>query len=194
MKNLGTDLFFDGWAPIIRTLILGTLAYLSLVLLLRISGKRTLSKMNAFDFVVTVAFGSTLASILISKDVSLLQGVVALGLLVLLQMVNTFFAVRSDHYRRMIKATPTLLFFRGNYLIDVMRDQRVTKEEILAAMRQQGMTEPAQVDAVVIETEGSLSVLRDSAATRKSIAQLGVDVSDELGERAPLANGEDQSD
>jgi uncharacterized membrane protein YcaP (DUF421 family) len=186
MNDLSFDLFFSGWTPVLRTLILGILAYIALVMLLRVSGKRTLSKMNAFDFVVTVAFGSTLASILTSQNVSLAQGVVALALLVLLQMINTFLAVRSDRYKQIIKATPTLIFFRGKYLVDQMRSQRVTKEEILAAMRQQGMTEPSEVDAVVIETEGSLSVLKQSAATREALAELGVEVSDELGETAAL--------
>jgi len=189
MKDLSFDLLFSGWTPVLRTVILGVLAYFALVALLRVSGKRTLSKMNAFDFVVTVALGSTLASVLTSRSVSLVQGVAALALLVLLQMINTFLAVRSDRYKQIIKATPTLIFFRGNYLVDQMREQRVTKEEILAAMRQQGMTEPSEVDAVVIETEGSLSVLKQSAATRDALAQLGVEVSDELGETATLQIG-----
>ena len=66
-------LFFDEWSVLLRTGLIGVLAYVGLILLLRCSGKRTLSKMNAFDFVVTVALGSTLASILVSKDVALAQ-------------------------------------------------------------------------------------------------------------------------
>ena len=55
-------MFFDSWAGLGRVLVVGVLAYSALVLLLRISGKRTLTKMNAFDLVVTVALGSTLAT------------------------------------------------------------------------------------------------------------------------------------
>ena len=54
-----SQIFFDNWETLFRTLIIGVLAYVSLVILLRISGRRTLSKMNAFDMVVTVALGST---------------------------------------------------------------------------------------------------------------------------------------
>ena len=68
-------MFFDSWAGLLRVLVVGTLAYAALVLLLRVTGKRTLSKMNAFDLIVTVALGSTLATVLLSKDVALAEGV-----------------------------------------------------------------------------------------------------------------------
>jgi uncharacterized membrane protein YcaP (DUF421 family) len=176
MSDLSWSMFFNGWAPIIRTLVIGSIGYFFLVALLRVSGKRTLSKMNAFDFVVTVAFGSTLASMLTTTNVSLAQGIVALTLLVFLQWVNAFCAVRSSSYQRLIKAQPSLIFFNGDFLPQAMREQRISREEIIAAMRQQGITQPAAVDAVVLETEGSLSVLQTDTATRQSLAQLGVDV------------------
>jgi hypothetical protein len=75
-------IFFSGWDGLLRTLVVGVLAYVVLVGFLRLSGKRTLSKMNAFDLVVTVALGSTLATILLSKDVALAEGALAFALLI----------------------------------------------------------------------------------------------------------------
>ena len=72
-------MLFESWAGLGRVLIVGTLAYAALVLLLRISGKRTLTKLNAFDLIVTVALGSTLATVLLSSSVALAEGVVALA-------------------------------------------------------------------------------------------------------------------
>jgi uncharacterized membrane protein YcaP (DUF421 family) len=66
-----TTVLFSSWADLGRVLVVGPLAYVSLVLFLRVSGKRTLTKLNAFDLVVTSALGSTLATILLSKSVSL---------------------------------------------------------------------------------------------------------------------------
>ena len=80
-----SQIFFDNWETLFRTLIIGVLAYASLVMLLRISGRRTLSKMNAFDMVVTVALGSTLATILLNRDVALAEGVLAFALLIGMQ-------------------------------------------------------------------------------------------------------------
>ena len=80
-------------SALLRTLVVGSLAYGALVLLLRLAGKRTLSKWNAFDLVVTVAFGSTLATVLLSKDTTLVQGVLAFGVLVGLQWSLTWLSV-----------------------------------------------------------------------------------------------------
>ena len=80
-------MWFDSWSDIIRILAVGTAAYLALVVLLRLSGKRTLAKLNAFDWVVSVALGSTLATVLLSSDVSWSEGAVALVLLAALQFV-----------------------------------------------------------------------------------------------------------
>jgi uncharacterized membrane protein YcaP (DUF421 family) len=66
--------FFDDWSGLLRVLIVGVCAYLSLLVMLRGSGKRTLDKLNAFDFIVTVALGSTLATVLLSSDVALVEG------------------------------------------------------------------------------------------------------------------------
>ncbi len=181
MNDIDWSMIFDGWAPVIRTLVLGTLSYFSLIILLRVSGKRTLSKMNAFDLVVTVAFGSTLASILTSKNVALVQGVTAMALLILLQLICTFLAVRVRWFHRLIKAQPTLIFYRGQYLESTLKRQRVTKDEVVAAMRENGIASPDDVDAVVIESEGSLSILKKNAASQDELAHAGVEVDrDEL--------------
>lgn len=152
-------MFFDGWLPLARIAVLGTLAYLSLVLLLRATGKRTLSKLNAFDLVVTVALGSTLATVLLSRDMPLSHGVTALALLIGLQWVLTLLSVRSARFSNWIKAEPTLLFTDGRFLDKAMKRERVTADELRAAVRDQGYGQMAQVAAVVLETDGSLSVI-----------------------------------
>jgi uncharacterized membrane protein YcaP (DUF421 family) len=153
-------MFFDNWFGLLRVLVVGTLAYASLVLLLRVSGKRTLSKMNAFDLVVTVALGSTLATVLLTQDVALLEGVLAFGLLIGLQLAITWLSVRSERVQGLVKARPRLLVHRGRLLSDALRAERVTREEIGAALRAQGVGELEAADAVVLETDGTFSVLQ----------------------------------
>src|SRR5690349_19324476 len=106
-------MFFDTWYDILRIGVVGTVAYAGLVLFLRTTGKRTLSKMNAFDLVVTVAFGSTFASAILSSDVSVSEALVAFALLCALQFAVAFLSLRSERFQRLIKAQPTLLFYRG---------------------------------------------------------------------------------
>lgn len=152
-------MFFNGWPALLRTVLVGSLAYATLILFLRISGKRTLSKMNAFDFVVTVALGSTLATIALSADVALAQGALALALLVALQFVITWSSVRWRWIRRVVTGEPTLLLYRGEYLPAALRRARVSEEELRAAVRAKGVPAIEQVEAMVLETDGSFSVI-----------------------------------
>ena len=152
-------MLFNGWDMILRTIIVGVLGYIALIILLRISGKRTLSKMNAFDFVVTVALGSTLASVLLSKQVALAQGITAFAVLIGLQFIVTWASLKSTKISEAVKATPTLVFHDGQFLAASMRRERVLKEEVLAAIRQDGNVALSQVKSVVLETDGSFSVL-----------------------------------
>jgi hypothetical protein len=100
---------FSGWWTLMRTALLGVLAYVAILLLLRFSGKRTLSKMNAFDLIVTIALGSILGSILTSRQIALAQGVVAFTVLIGLQYIVAWGTSRSRLIGRIVKAEPALL-------------------------------------------------------------------------------------
>ena len=152
--------FFDEWSVLLRTLVIGVLAYVGLILFLRVSGKRTLSKMNAFDLIVTVALGSTLASLLLNKEVALAQGLLAFALLILFQFVITWLSVRVRWVRRLVTGEPSLLVYRGEYLQHALKQARLTENELQAAVRSAGLAAPSDADAVVLETDGSFSVIR----------------------------------
>ncbi len=109
-------MWFDSWYEIVRLLLVGTAAYATLIVVLRVSGKRTLAKLNAFDFVVTVAFGSALASILLDSSVSWAEGAVALTVLTALQFVVAVVASRFPGSRSVITARPTFLLRDGAVL------------------------------------------------------------------------------
>lgn len=157
-------MFLQSWSDVWRIAVIGVITYPCLIAVLRLSGKRTLAKMNAFDLVVTVALGSTLATILLSRDVALAEGLVALVLLVLLQLSVTWLSIRSRAVRRLLKSEPTVLVRDGVLLHDVMRAQRVTDGEIRQSIRSQGIGDLADVAAVVLETDGSFSVIPASQA------------------------------
>lgn len=183
-------MFFSSWESLGRIFVVGILAYAGLVLLLRVSGKRTLSKMNAFDFVVTVALGSTLATILLSKDTSLADGMVALALLICLQYIVAWTTVRSQWVERVVKSEPALLVHRGRILESALRRERVTQEEVLSAIRAQGMSALADVAAVVLETDGTFSVLHGPEKEQDATSLAGVKGA---GTAAPDALAEDDA-
>lgn len=152
---------FNGLNVLLETVIVGILAYIAVIILLRASGKRTLSKWNSFDFVVTIAFGSVLASVLLSGSTSLVQGIVGFALLVILQFVITWIASRSSLVQKLIKAEPALLLYQGQFQHKALKRERVAEGEVLAAMRASGVATFEKVGAVVLETDGSFSVIPD---------------------------------
>lgn len=154
------EMLFQDWHDLLRVLLVGSLAYPAMVLFLRVSGKRTLAKLNAFDLVVTVAMGSILATILLNSSVTLAEGLVALLLLIGLQFLVAWLSVRFPRFSDLVKSEPTLLLHQGRLLEDAMRSQRVTHAEMLAALRAGGAAGPESAASVVLETDGTLSVVR----------------------------------
>jgi uncharacterized membrane protein YcaP (DUF421 family) len=163
MPALLNDMLIGPYSNLARTAIVGVLAYCGLVLVLRASGKRTLSKLSAFDLVVTVALGSCLATILLSSGTSLLQGLLAYAVLVGMQFLVAWGSTRSKRLGKLVKAQPALVFYRGEVLRDALRRERLTVAELAAAARSAGLDRMESADAIVLESDGSLSVLRKGA-------------------------------
>jgi uncharacterized membrane protein YcaP (DUF421 family) len=153
-----SSMFFQGWEGIFRTILVGVIAYAGLVAFLRVSGKRTLAKLNAFDLVVTVALGSTLAAILLQEDIALAEGATALGLLIAMQYLVTFVSVRWPGFARVVRSEATLLVRDGRLCAKAMRRERLTDEEILSAIRSQGGHAVDDAETVILESDGTVSV------------------------------------
>lgn len=152
-------MWFDSWSALLRILLLGSASYFALVIVLRFSGKRTLSQLNAYDFIVTVAFGSTLATIFLNTDVSLSEGALALALLAALQLLLAWLSSRREKIRSLITSQPVVLVSHGHMEEEAMRRNRITESEIFQSLRSSGVGDLSQVAAVVLETNGTLTVI-----------------------------------
>lgn len=162
--------FFDGWYSIGRTAVLAVLAYVALVVMIRLAGKRSLAKMNVYDFVTIIVIGSALATSILSSEVVLLDGITALVVLLGVQYVIAFVTVRSSRFERFVNGEPALLVHRGRFLDRQMKGARVSQEEVRAGIRNAGVGEVAAVEALVLETDGSFTVIeRDRAGHRTSL-------------------------
>ena len=116
--------------------------------------------MYAFELVVTVALGSTLATVLLTKDVALADGALAFGILIALQFAVTWSSVRAPWVRQLVAGEPTMMLHRGDLLPSALRRARVTEDEVRAAVRAAGLASLDEAEAVVLETDGSFSVVR----------------------------------
>lgn len=152
-------MLFDNLYGLLRVLVISVLAYAALIIVLRAAGKRSLAKLNAFDLVVTVALGSTLATVLLTSDVALLEGVLAFAMLALLQWVVARLSIAWPLFATLVRSSPRLLVEDGRYREQAMAAERVTRSEIAAVVRSAGIGRIEDVAAVVLETDGSMSVI-----------------------------------
>jgi len=166
------QLLFKNWESLWHIAVCTVLAYFVLFLFIRISGKRTLAKLTAFDFVVTVTLGSTLSSMILGK-VTLAEGAVALAIIIILQYFLAWSAKESKVLEKVINSSPTIVFYRGAFLKDAMDKEVLTHEEIYAEIRKYRMLDVDQVEAVVMELNGELTVIKKAqAVTHTSLKDL----------------------
>lgn len=152
-------IFFSNWYSIIRIIIITLIAYPALIFILRISGKRTLSKMNAFDLIITIAIGSIFATVILNKDVSLSEGILAFAMLVFFQYLITYLSSRNKKVSKLVKSSPTLMAYKGQLLKANMLKERIDEDEIWAIIRKKGYSTLEETAAIILETDGSLSVI-----------------------------------
>ena len=184
--------FFGGWDAIARVLLVGTLGYAALVLLLRVSGKRTLAQMNAFDFVITVALGAAFGRVITAQEVALAEAVTAFALLIALQVVVGWMQLRSPRFARIVSAPPVLLYYRDNFRQDAMRRSRITRDQVRRAVREEGFGSLEAVEAVILEADGRFSVLRsERMGDRSAMARVDTEAPGEKPNRpAPRGRAE----
>ena len=161
--DMDTDFFFAGWSPIWHTVILGIVGYLVLVMLLRVTGPRTMAKMTPLDFVIAVTLGSTFGRTITAVDVSLAQAVVALVLLVGVQWSLAFLRARWTFMRRALDSPPVLLYYDGELQQAPLRKHRLTEADVHAAARQGGNGSLEDAMAVILHHDGSLGVISRSS-------------------------------
>lgn len=152
-------MWLQGWDQLLRVITIGLPIYVATILLLRVIGTRALSRMNAFDSVVTFALGSALSAAIITQE---LPGALALASILLLLGVQfgiSWLAVRVPAVERLSKSTPKLVLFHGNMCDRTLREVRLSHGAVRAAVRSRGIARLEDVFAVVLETDGSLSVL-----------------------------------
>ncbi|MDX1493560.1 MAG: DUF421 domain-containing protein [Longimicrobiales bacterium] len=148
--------------------------YLALVLLTRAMGLRSFSKMSSFDFAITVAFGSLLATAVVSPRPPLLLTVGALASLFAIQWVVSRLRVHSSLLQGVIDNDPRLLMWEGEILTDQLKRTGVTRDDLIAKLREANVLSFAQVRAVVLESTGDVSVLhgdQDGPALEEGILE-----------------------
>lgn len=138
----------------------GVVAYLAVYFVIRFMGKRTLAEMNVFDLLATVALGSTIATFVVDDGIGFTGGAVAMALPLALQWGVAWMSSRSRRVERFIKQHPAMLVWDGVFLEEMMRHEMITQDDVREAVRKAGLTSLHDAKAVVLEVDGTISVMR----------------------------------
>lgn len=164
----------EPFGPLVRGVVLTSIAVLWTVLLVRIVGLRSFSKMTSFDFVTTIATGSLIAQAGTRTDwTSFFQALAAIAGVFLIQYVLAFARQRSDKIQDLLKNRPVLLMEDGEFLEEAMFASRVSRSSVMEKLRAANVLDFSEVRAVVLETTGNISVIHGDDFDRRLIE--GVD-------------------
>jgi uncharacterized membrane protein YcaP (DUF421 family) len=172
MEGVLRQILFQGWEPLLRTAVGTAITYVALVILLRVAGPRTLAKWYAFDLIVTVALGSTFANSVLSNSITVAQSLVGFVILIGLQFTIAFAVANWSPLRIVVNPQPTLLLHKGKFVHEAMRRQRVAEADVRAAIRHQGIDRIEDVGAVVLEADGTFSVIRELSSKASALADV----------------------
>ena len=136
--------------------------YFCLILFTRIVGLRSFSKLSSYDLAMTVGIGSILASTVLSKSTSLLQGVFAIGMLFTLQAVLSIIRRKFKPFKALIDNQPIILMANGAYLYDNLKEAKLSENDIKQILRKNGIKSKSEVFAVIMETTADISVIKSS--------------------------------
>ena len=152
------ELFNTSWETVMLISASAIGIYVAIILLTRIIGKRSFSKMSSFDFAMTVAVGSIVATTILSSSVKLIEGLVGLTMIYVLQ-ISIALARRNKTVQNMVDNSPLLLMDGEKIISSNLRKARVTEGDLRSKLREANVTELSQIKAVIFETTGDISVL-----------------------------------
>ncbi|MEH6790074.1 DUF421 domain-containing protein [Parasphingorhabdus sp.] len=175
-----------GWAQVGLIALSATGMYVTVILLTRIAGVRSFSKMSGFDFAVTVAIGSVLASVITSKDPPLASGVAALICLFALQIGMAILRSRFPGLQMLADNKPRLIMIGREVQHDQLKKAKMTENDLWGKLREANAFDFSQVLAVVAETTGDVCVLHATGQQQEIDPKLleGVIAGDRYTKRA----------
>ena len=156
-------LALSAWDIVLRTVVV----YIVLLTGLRLSGKRELGQMTVFDLVVLLLLANAVQGAMVGGDNSLVGGILAAVVLLVLNGVMARVRLRWPRLRRVMEGSPTLLILRGEVILDHLIREGLDQEILEAALREHGVADVADVEMAVLEIDGSISVVPAGTATKR---------------------------
>lgn len=142
--------------------IRAAVVFVLLWFVLRVSGKRQVTQLSAFELILLVTLGDLISQTVLQEDLSLTGGALAVATFTLLSVLLSWLSWRFARSRRLLEGEPTILIKAGHVDDEVLRYERLPMDDVLAAAREHGIRDLADVDLMVLEPDGTFSVFTKS--------------------------------
>ena len=149
----------DSLATLPEIVLRTVLIYGAILIGLRVFGKREIGQLAPFDLVVLLLISNAVQNAMVGPDTSVVGGLLAAGVLLVLDALLTRLVGRSRRFRRLVEGTPTLLVLRGQTISANMKREGVEPDELMTAVRENGLATLSQVELAVLEIDGKISVV-----------------------------------
>jgi uncharacterized membrane protein YcaP (DUF421 family) len=150
------DLSLSPWNLTFRAIVV----YLSVLILLRVSGKRQLGQMGATEFVAILLISNAVQNAMNGGDNSLAGGLLLAGVLIALSTLISFLTYKSRIFRSLFEGTPTLLVHKGKMIPKHLAVERMSENELKVLLRKQGAHHLNEIETAILEADGTLSITK----------------------------------
>ncbi|MDL4839957.1 DUF421 domain-containing protein [Aquibacillus rhizosphaerae] len=151
---------FDNWNDLLWIFLMSILIYPSLIVILRGFGKRTLTNVNMFDLIITIAYGNVLSSIIITHEISYTDGFTIMFIMTVLQVILSKLQMYSKTLKKLVKSKPVFLYYHGEFNEVAKNRHRLQRDDLLQVIRKKGIRSFADVTAITLEGDGTLAVMQ----------------------------------
>jgi uncharacterized membrane protein YcaP (DUF421 family) len=156
------------------TFLRALLGFITLLVLVRLIGRKQMSQMTFSDYIVGIVMGSLGANLTVNKSLNLVSGIIAIAAWGGFDILTSFLALKNLRMRKLVYGEPLIVINKGQ-----IHDQNMTKSnyninELLMQLREKDVFDPATVDFAILEPNGQLSVLKKPEYTNPTIKDMGL--------------------
>jgi uncharacterized membrane protein YcaP (DUF421 family) len=150
--------FFETDLPLTNLLVRAVVVYFSILLILRLGGKRQMGQMEATEFVAILLISNAVQNAMNGGDNSLAAGIFLATVLIASSSLVTYLTFKSRIMRNVFEGSPTLLIHKGKILPKNIAKEFLSESEIRTLLRKQGFHHLADVEVAILEADGTLSI------------------------------------
>lgn len=155
---------------VLRAIVL----YVVVLCSLRIMGKGELGELQPFDLVVSLMIAELAAMPMEDLNSPMTHGLTAIATLVFLQCLMSFFSIKNNNFRRIICGNPSVLITHGKFNFKEMKRLRVNVNDVLGQMRLKGYYNVEDIDYLIMETNGQMSILTSADCLTKECKRIPI--------------------